>query len=209
MEAFKFEDKLTFKVTLNQAHKILEKLKTEKGRISYASNELYEDLITYVVSRIDIMNVDHKILLKRLHSEFITRFKDQKLLVELEEDYLNVKEAIFEFNVKNGVSKKLSQIEAIKEKIRYYQLFKECLVCEKESIQMLQNAKEYFKNNSESEIESVKIKLLFFNYDEVKKILKDLNKRILDLEKEITLINASNEIEIKISKNVSELIGLG
>ena len=50
---------------------------------------------------------------------------------------------------------------------------------------------------------------MFYNYNEVKELLRKINKEILKLEKEVTLINASNEIEVEIYQKTAEIIGLG
>ena len=202
MDYMNFTQKSTYKITPNQAHKILEKLKTEIKELKEYEWEK-ESFVDFTISKIDV-NLDTKKIEEKLKNIFLQKIKNKKLLAELQEDILNIKEALFNFNVTSKVSKKLSQIEILKNHIRFYQNFKECLECEE--IDGIKRAKEYLKN---SEDEKVNLKLAFYDYEEVKKKIKEANKKIMELEKEITYLNSSNEIEITIYKNTAELIGLG
>ena len=128
-------------------------------------------------------------------------------MTQIQEDILSIKESLFAFNVNSKVSEKLSQIEILKGHIKYYNTFKECLECDENFDELVNRAKEYLKNNEEAT--NLKIDFAFYDFNEIKKILRELNKKIMELEKEITYLNASNEIEIKIYKETAELIGLG
>jgi len=202
MDYMNFTQKSTYKITPNQAHKILEKLKAEVKELKEYEWER-ESFVDFTISKIDV-NLDTKKIEEKLTNIFLQKIKNKKLLTELQEDILNIKEALFNFNVTSKVSEKLSQIEILKNHIKFYQNFKECLECEE--IDGIERVKEYLKN---SEDEKVNLKLAFYDYEEVKKKLKEANKKIMELEKEITYLNSSNEIEITIYKSTAELIGLG
>jgi len=202
MDYMNFTQKSTYKITPNQAHKILEKLKAEVKELKEYEWER-ESFVDFTISKIDV-NLDTKKIEEKLTNIFLQRIKNKKLLAEIQEDILNIKEVLFNFNVTLKVSKKLSQIEILKNHIKFYQNFKECLECEE--IDGIERAKEYLRN---AEDEKVNLKLAFYDYEEVKKKLKEANKKIMELEKEITYLNSSNEIEITIYKNTAELIGLG
>ena len=200
-------EKSTYKITPNQAHKIIEKLKELIKELKEEVKETMWErntIVDFSLSKIDIA-LDTKKIEKRLENIFLQKIKNKKLLTQLQEDLLNTKESLFKFNVTSGVSEKLSQIEILKNHIKYYQTFKECLECEAID-EAIDRAKEYLTN---SEDEKVHLKLAFYDYSEVKTLLKELNKKIIELEKEITYLNSSNEIEIKIYENTAELIGLG
>lgn len=208
MKPFEFENRLTIKVTPNQIHKIMDKIRGKIGELKYKDSVENDNLTTFTIKKLDVVNTDTNSLSSKLENEFTQRYKEKKFLLECQEDLLSIKEALFRFNVTHNVSQKLSQIEILKHKIRYYQNFKECLVCEKNIKSALDRAKEFLEN-SDNEIEKVDVNIILYNYKEVKNLLKEANKEILSLEKEITLINASNEIEISISQNIAELVGLG
>jgi len=200
-------EKSTYKITPNQAHKIIEKLKELIKELKEEVKETMWErntIVNFSLSKIDIA-LDTKKIEKRLENIFLQKIKDKKLLTQLQEDLLNTKESLFKFNVTSGVSEKLSQIEILKNHIKYYQIFKECLECETID-EAIDRAKEYLTN---SEDKKVNLKLAFYDYNEIKTLLKELNKKIIELEKEITYLNSSNEIEIKIYENTAELIGLG
>jgi len=202
MDYLNFHQKSTYKITPNQAHKMLEKLKAEVKDLKEYEWER-ESFVDFTISKLDI-NLDTKKIEEKLKNIFLQRIKNKKLLTEIQEDILNIKEALFNFNVTSKVSKKLSQIEILKNHIIFYQNFKECLECEE--IDGIERVKEYLKN---SEDEKVNLKLAFYDYEEVKEKIKEANKKIMELEKEITYLNSSNEIEITIYKSTAELIGLG
>ena len=198
-------EKIIYKITPNQAHKVLERL---KEIVKNLKREEWEEVSVteFTLSKVDI-SLDNGKIKQKFQNIFAQRIKDKKLLVQVQEDILNIKESLFAFNVSSKVSEKLSQIEILKGHIRYYQMFKECLECEKNFEELVNRAKEYLKNNEEAT--NVKIDFAFYDYNEVKEILKELNKKIIELEKEITYLNASNEIEITIYKETAEIIGLG
>lgn len=197
--------KIIYKITPNQVHKILERL---KEIVKNLKREEWEEVTVteFILNKVDI-SLDNKKIKQKFQNIFTQRIKDKKLLAQIQEDILNIKESLFAFNVNSKVSEKLSQIETLKGHIRYYQIFKECLECEENFEELVNRAKEYLKNNEEAT--NVKIDFAFYDYNEIKKILRELNKKIMELEKEITYLNASNEIEIKIYKETAELIGLG
>lgn len=198
-------EKISYKITPNQAHKILERLKEV---VKSLRKEEWEEvsLTEFVLKKVDV-NLDNEKIKQKFQNIFTQRIKDKKLLAQIQEDILSIKESLFAFNVTSKVSEKLSQIETLKEHIKYYQTFKECLECEENFEELVDRAKEYLKHNEEAT--NVKVDFAFYDYNEVKNILKELNKKIMELEKEITHLNASNEIEIKIYKETAELIGLG
>jgi hypothetical protein len=207
MKPFEFENRLTIKVTPNQIHKIMDKIREKIDELKYADSTKESSFTQFSIKKMDV-NVDTSRLIEKFENQFTQRYKDKKFLLELKEDLLYIKEELFKFNVTYGVSQKLSQIEMLKQRVKYYQEFKECLDCENDIDETIERAKEFLKN-SDSEIESVDIEILFYEYENVKKLSIEANKKILELEKEITLLNASHEIEIKINKNTAELVGLG
>ncbi|SMC10059.1 hypothetical protein [Nitratiruptor tergarcus] len=211
MNPFEFENRLTIKVTPNQIHKIMDRIKSSIKYMEYEDvviNGNSNDInLTHSLKKMDI-NVDTDTILEKFENQFIQRYKYRKISTELEEDLLSIKEALFRFNVNSGISQKLSQIEILKHRIQYYQQFRECLDCETDNKKVIERAKEFLKN-SDNEIECIDIKILFYNHETAKNLSIEANRKILELEKEITMLNASNEIEIKIYKSTAELVGLG
>jgi len=205
MNPIEFENKLNVKVTPNQANQIMHKIEDKILELKKSSSNKYKDLTTFTIKKIDIIDTDISSLLNKIENEFIERFKDKKLLLECQTDLLNVKEALFKFNATNHISKKLSKVEILKHKIEYYKNFKECLICEKNTKKVLIKAKNFLENSNNKKID---IKIIFYDIEEINRLLREVNKEILKLEKEIAYINISNEINILISKNVAELVGL-
>jgi len=209
MKIFDFDEKIAIKVSPNQLHKILQRLKSEKNTLSINNFDIISevDFTTFKINYIDILN-NEKDIIQKLQNTFEELLNETKQFLFIQEDIFNLKEALFEFNVKHNISKKLSQIEILKLKVKFLQNFKECLNCEKDFENKLKNLKQYLIQNENSEI-NIPIKIMFYNHDEAKELLNKINKKILELEKEVTLINATNEIEVKINKKTAEIIGLG
>lgn len=208
MKPFEFNDKLVVKITASQANKVIYKIKNKIMELKDRSSVKSSNFTTFTINKFDITSSDITSLLNKVENEFMQKYQDKKLLFECQKDLLNIKEAIFKFNITHNISKKLSQIEVLKYKIEYYKNFKECLVCEKNIKKALVKAKDFLEN-SDNQVKKVNISIIFYDYEEIKFLLKKANKEILKLENEIALINNSNEIEISISKNVAELIGIG
>ena len=209
MKIFDFDKKVRVKVSPNQLHKILQRLKSERNMylpIRYESIPEI-DFINFRLDCIDMLN-DEKDIVQKLKNSFDELLNVAKISLFIQEDIINLKEALFEFNTKYEVSQKLSQIEILKLKVKYLQNFKECLDCEKDIAKRLEKIKKYLTQGENNEI-NIPLKVMFYNYNEVKEFLRKINKEILKLEKEVTLINASNEIEVEINQKTAEIIGLG
>jgi hypothetical protein len=204
MRAFEFDKKIAFKVTPNQIHKIMQKI---KEKLNCTREMEYGSLIQFNIKKIDA-NMQTDKLICKVQKQFIKRYQDQKVFLELKEDFLQIKEALFAFNVQYNVSHKLSQIVILEQRIKYYQDFEECLECEEDTKNSIKRVQKFF-NDRDNDTDDIEIKLLFYKYQDVKKLINDANRKILELEQEISLLNASSKIEIKVYINTAELIGLG
>jgi len=173
------------------------------------TTEYYDDesIVAYKMSKAQIVDTSIDELEDIYKNKFIDNFESRKLLYEYKKDLLSIKEALFYFNTQNQVSKKLSKIDTLKTLIDYYSIFKESITSSTNIKESLLKAKKFLEN-CDSEIQSVEISMLFYRYDEVKKLKSEVKSQILTLEKEITILNATEDITINISKNSAEYLGL-
>ena len=205
MNPLSFEEDISVKVTPNQIHKMMDKLKNAIAE----TTEYYDDesIVAYKMSKAQIVDTSIDELEDIYKNKFIDNFESRKLLYEYKKDLLSIKEALFYFNTQNQVSKKLSKIDTLKTLIDYYSIFKESITSSTNIKESLLKAKKFLEN-CDSEIQSVEISMLFYRYDEVKKLKSEVKSQILTLEKEITILNATEDITINISKNSAEYLGL-
>ena len=204
MQPFNFDKPKKIKVTPNQAHKILDKLKIAINENRYKTEE---DLTTFSIDKVQIIDTPLNDIEKIIRNEFYENYRYSKITLEYKSDLLSVKESLFGFNIKSKISEKLSKIDILKEQIKYYALFGECTSCTSDTKNIIQKAKSYLE--SDEDRHSVNISILFYDDKEAKKYILDAKKEILKFEKEITLSNASNEIEIQLHNSSIEYIGLG
>jgi len=206
--------KITLQVTPNQAHKFLQKIRGEINSINSTKNIFYGrekevNLTNFTIKKIDILQCDKERMLQIFKDRFTHEIKPLKYLQELKEDNFAIKEALFAFNATSKVSQMLSEIEILKSKIEYYRNFADTNEAsnQKEQLDKIENTITYLK--SSENINEIDIALVFYDYDEIKNIIKELNQKILKFESEITILNASNKIDISIHQSTAELLGLG
>ena len=204
MQPFNFDKPKKIKVTPNQAHKILDKLKIAINENRY---KLEENLTTFSIDKVQIIDTAIDDIEKMVKNDFYENYRYSKITLEYKSDLLSVKENLFSFNIKSKISEKLSKIEIFKEQIKYYALFGECTSCTSDTKNIIQKAKAYLE--SDEDRNSVNVSILFYDDNEAKRYILDAKKEILKLEKEITLLNATNEIEIQLHNSSIEYIGLG
>ena len=206
MQPFEFETPTKIKITPNQAHKILDKLKVAINDAKYNTDD---NLTNFTLNKAQVSDVDIQSIKLSLQNKFYERYRYSKLLLEYSTDLFNTKEKLFSFNIQHKISQKLSQIDILKQQIKYYTLFQEHISATdaNSSDELLRRGKNYLESNED--VTHIDIEILFYDSTEAKIKLQKAKKEILKLENEITLINASNEIELELSQSSIEYIGLG
>jgi hypothetical protein len=206
MKPFEFKDSVKVKITPNQVHKMMDKLKSKVNHSRY--DNYTDDFTSYSLSKAQNTDTSVDELVDYFKNRFMDNYTSQKQIFEFQKDLLLMKEALFTFNVTSGVSKKLSDIEVLRQEIEYYSLFAECSSCALDPKSILEKAKSYL-DNSDGEVQNVQMSIKFYDYGEVKKLLKEARIKTLQLEKEITLLNATKDISVEISNTSAEYLGLG
>ena len=200
--------KTDFEVTANKAHKLLASLKRYE---QYKSNNIRDDanrLNTFEISYAAILTNNEEDLHKIIEDEIEEKVYRQISALEVLEDLQDIKESIFEFNVLNGVSKKLTYIEKKKEHIKLLEAYvlksKSASSSLSGIISRLKKLKEnLFENNEDFVFEHQ-----FWDKDAIESELKEIKRTILRYEDEISEINSTKKLTISFYESSKELLGL-
>jgi len=77
MKPFEFENRLTIKVTPNQIHKIMDKIREKIDELRYADSIKESSFTQFSIKKMDI-NVDTSKLIEKFENQFTQRYKDKK-----------------------------------------------------------------------------------------------------------------------------------
>ena len=210
--------KTTFEVTANKAHKLLENLRKYEGyksaniRESYSlkmsggfdSNALNKFEVTYA----SILTNDEEDIEKLIENEIAEKEYRHISSLEVLEDIQDIKEALFEFNVNNGLSKKLSYINKKRDHIK---LLESYLLKSKGTQISLKDIVSKFKKLKDSVFERNEdfiFEYQFWDKDIIEKELKKIKSTILEYEEDISQINSTNKLTISLYNSSKDLLGL-
>ncbi len=211
--------KTSFEVTANKAHKLLENLRKYE---SFKANNLRDTsyslkssgsfdankLSRFEISYASILTNDEGKLEQLIENEINEKLYRHVSSLEVLEDIRDIKEAIFEFNVKNGLSAKLNYITKKKEHIRLLESYllksKGLPTSLKEIISGLKKLKDTaFERNEDFVFE-----YQFWDKSVIEQELKSIKTTILEYEEEISLINSTKTLKIELYASSKELLGL-
>lgn len=197
-----------FKVTINKAHKILESLKKydnyEKTNCDFP---YHRNLNKFEISYAMILTNDVQDIEKTIENEINEKVCSNISAIEIYEDMQKVKEAIFSFNVRSGISQKLSYINRKSKLIKLYEAYN----LKKREATDLSDIVTRLKKLNDSAFERNEDFTFEFQYwdnDLLIKNLKEIKSTILEYEEQISKLNASEEITISLYQSSIELLGL-
>ena len=204
--------KTAFEVTANKAHKLLESLKKYEKDTSYSmkfngssdSNRLNKFELTYA----SILTNDEKDLEELIENEISEKVYRHISALEVLEDVADLKEAIFEFNVKNALSSKLNYINKKKEHIRLLESYLLKSKSSKTSLNEIVSRLKKLKDGVFESNEDFVFEYQFWDKEQIEKELKTIKSTILKYEEEISLINSTNKLTIEFFDSSKELLGL-
>mgnify|MGYP003439206561 FL=1 len=211
--------KTAFEVTANKAHKLLESLKKYEAfktssikDTSYAmkisgnndNNKLNRFELTYA----SILTNDEKDLEKLIEDEISEKVYRHISALEVLEDVADLKEAIFEFNVKNGLSSKLNYISKKKEHIRLLESYLLKSKASKTSLSEIVSRLKKLKDSAFERNEDFVFEYQFWDKEQIEIELKTIKSTILKYEEEISQINSTNKLTIELFDSSKELLGL-
>lgn len=211
--------KTKYEVNANKAHKILENLRkyedfkknnightsfSIKSSASFNDNMLNRFEITYA----SILTNDENDIKNLVENEILEKVYRHVSALEVIEDIQDIKEAIFEFNVKNGLSKKLSYINKKKNHIRLLEAY----LLKSKGIQTplkdIVSRLKKLKNSVFERNEDFVFEYQFWDKQILEKELKQIKSTILEYEEEISQINSSKKLFISLYDSSIELLGL-
>ncbi len=205
-----------FTVTVNKAHKILESLKKyesyKKSNLEVSSfaksmHSSYQNLNSFEISYAMILTnniVDIENIIKNEIDEKVYRYISA---IEVLEDIQKVKECIFSFNVKSGISEKLNFISRKANLIKLYEAFNLKKRTESDLNDIVTRLKKLHENAFERN-EDFSFEFQYWDNDAITKNLKEIKSTILQHEEQISKLNASEQITISLYESSIELLGL-
>lgn len=216
MIELKLSDKKEFSVTVNKAHKMLSLLQKvendKKADLNISANSSkYNDSTTadtFVVNYATIVTYNEDDLKSFLHNQIQKKITTFMSAIEILEDIKDLKEAIFSFNVQNGISQKLSYIEKKKHSMKLYEKLNKKANLEKETLQGIASKLIKLSQSEFERNEDIEIVFQYWDNDALQKELKAIKETILRYEDEILTLNSTHQITVMLSKSSIEQIGL-
>jgi len=219
MTTLNLSQKVEFSVSANKAHKLLTSLKKyEQYKLSNIRNLSHltkvsgsfdsDSLDAFKISYATILTNDESDLYKLLQDEIQEKVYRQISALEVIEDLQDLKEVLFEFNVLNGVSKKLTYIKKKKEHIKLLEAYllksKEQTIPLERQVDSLKKLKENIFDKNEDFVFSHQ----FWDKQALITTLREIKSTILKYEDEISEINSTKKLTIGLYKSSIELLGL-
>ena len=128
--------------------------------------------------------------------------------LEVLEDVADLKEAIFEFNVKNGISSKLNYISKKKEHIRWLESYLLKSKASKTSLSEIVSRLKKLKDSAFERNEDFVFEYKFWDKEQIETELRTIKSTILKYEEEISQINSTNKLTIELFDSSKEILGL-
>ena len=219
MTSLNLSEKTAFEVTANKAHKLLESLKKYEtfkisnikdifGNIKYSGSNESNKLNRFELTYASILTNDEKDLENLIEDEISEKVYRHISALEVLEDIADLKEAIFEFNVKNGLSYKLNYINKKKEHIKLLEAYVLKSKPSQTSLNEIVSRLKKLKDSVFERNEDFVFEYQFWNKEQIEKELKNIKSTILKYEEEISIINSNNKLTVEFFNSSKELLGL-
>ncbi len=216
MIELKLSDKKEFIISVNKAHKmlsLLQKVENDKKADLNISNHnsRYNESITlntFVVNYATIVTSNEDDLKNVIHNQVQRKVDSFLSAIEVLEDVKDLKEAIFSFNVLNGISEKLSYIEKKKHIIKLYEQLNKKAHFDNETLQSIASKLVKLSQSEFERNEDIEIAFQYWDNEKLLKELKTIKETILKYEDEILTLNATHQIKVALFQSSIDLIGL-
>lgn len=215
-----FNEKVTFSVTGNKAHKLMQKLKSYKQYKnelilniqhfkSYSSDSgTTKKPHVFTVGYISVWTQEADVTKSQMENDIRKRAESQIKALELNEDLVMLKESIITYNIQNKISEMLNFIEAKSIYIKYLEGL--LLHSEGNSRDISETLKSLarLKDKEFDSNETIEYTYCFWDDDEVSIILKELKCKVLEYEEAISTLNASAKMNIMLYPSTAKVLGL-
>ena len=189
-------NKTAFEVTANKAHKLLESLKKYEpfksanvkdvfGNIKYSGSNESNKINRFELTYASILTNDEKDLEKLIEDEISEKVYRHISALEVLEDIADLKEAIFEFNVKNGLSSKLNYINKKKEHIRLLESYLLKSKASKTSLSEIVSRLKKLKDSAFERNEDFVFEYQFWDKEQIETELKTIKSTVLKKDNKI------------------------
>lgn len=212
-------NKTAFEVTANKAHKLLESLKKYEpyksanvkdvfGNIKYSGSNELNKINRFELTYASILTNDEKDLEKLIEDEISEKVYRHISALEVLEDIADLKEAIFEFNVKNGLSYKLNYINKKKDHIRLLEAYLLKSKSSQTPLNEIVSRLKKLKDGAFERNEDFVFEYQFWDKNQIEKELKNIKSTILKYEENISIVNSNQKLTIELYNSSKELLGL-
>lgn len=196
------ESKVSVKLNLNKAQKMLTKMKKELPHLGESKN-----LGSLSLSRSSAVNLNHENgvqAVKNIMNEHLQNFYKY---YKLETDMLALKNLIYKKNGEVKMDTILSRIDLLNALKAQYQQISYSDSYNAKSISELKQ-QDITRVAESLPTDYLSLNVIFYPQDEITKIINSISKEVNKLETERDYLNATTELTIELYKENVELLGL-
>ncbi len=200
-----------FKLTLTKAQKLMTKLKSHIDKNK--SIELGENLYFYTVNKssVPIHNENKEILdlIDNKNKQLLERNNNFNIL---NLDYVKLKAQVHQKNAQCKLDETLSYIEYLNQLKKTYETYLISIDAGGEVIRKINESDiDYIRSKSElgdGYYNNVNFRSTCFEREKLKELIKEINKKLDELENSRDFLNATSEIEVEFNEVTVEFLGL-
>ncbi len=198
-----------YKLNLTKAQKLMTKLKSyiDKNK----ANELVESLYFYQVNKqtVPIHNNNEEILeiLNNKNKDLLEKNNNFNII---NLDYVKLKAQVHQKNAQNKLDETLSYIEYLNQLKKTYESYVNSLDTEL-TTKIQSNDIDYIRSKSDlgdSYYNNINFRTTCFDKEKLKELIKNINKKLDELENSRDYLNATSEIEVEFNKVTIDYLGL-
>lgn len=199
----------TFTYNLTTVHKIKDKifnsLKGSRGNISpFMGNTIFPNI---VIDSSDLFSKSTTDLTEELYNNWNEYLDTLILEYVLRYDLNRIKEVIFSKNLESGISELLNKQKNLEMEKNMLSRF-DMNGNEGQDLKgYLDNIKEYYKDK-ETIRGDIKINYLFYNPEQIRERIKEINGRIFEIEDKITALNSQTKASFELFEITVDHLGI-
>ena len=201
---------ISFKLNLTKAQKLMTKLKSyiDKNK----TNELADELYFYTVNKQTIpIHYKNEEILEILNNKNKDLLEKNSNFNIINLDYVKLKAQVHQKNAQNKLDETLSYIDYLNQLKKTYESYLSSLNVNSELTKIQSNDLDFIRNKSElgdNYYNNINFRTTCFDKDKLKELIKNINKKLDELENSRDYLNATSEIEVEFNKVSIDYLGL-
>ena len=201
---------ISFKLNLTKAQKLMTKLKSyiDKNK----TNELADELYFYTVNKQTIpIHYKNEEILEILNNKNKDLLEKNSNFNIINLDYVKLKAQVHQKNAQNKLDETLSYIDYLNQLKKTYESYLSSLNVNSELTKIQSNDLDFIRNKSElgdNYYNNINFRTTCFDKDKLKELIKNINKKLDELENSRDYLNATSEIEVEFNDVTVEFLGL-